>query len=647
MAEKVKIDIDAVINTGDSLQKLRELKRAQKEVVAGSAEYKKLAAAIRDTGDALDSAALGADDLKGSLEAAPGPVGNLFKGLKQVELATKSWGLALKATGIGLLVSTIGLLVAAFSKVEGSTKALEPLFIQLEKTMGGLVQAFTPLLEMFAELAGEILPYVTKGIQLYYGAFVSLFTLIKEQGVGVGKIIAGIFTQDASLLKEGIDQLGNSFSKAGETFNKFQEDFDAGYAKQSETEKKLAEEAAERARKAEEARQKAEEARRKAFEERLKNIEAQDKLEEALLKKQKEEALTLAQTEQEKLDVERKFAELSQKQRLQDLQDKMALYKKDSLEYKALQTEKVNVESDYISQLRGFAEQQKKINEEAAKKKEEDEKKAAEIARGIRLTELQAQLEDLDRQNQQLEFDFQADLERLAQQKEILKQQEEVELSNTELNEFQKSEIRKKFADARKKISDDEIANEKAANAARVELNNAYADLAGQFGQTLQQLAGKNKAVAITGIIIEQAANIAKIVSNTAVANAKSVAAFPITGGMPWVAINTASAALSIATSIASARKAIQQINSTPGEGGGGAAGGGASLGAAPTFSSRQGMSAPQIQTTPGATPESQIASTISRAQNRPIQAYVVSQQVSSQQALDRRTNGAATFGGG
>jgi hypothetical protein len=42
--------------------------------------------------------------------------------------------------------------------------------------------------------------------------------------------------------------------------------------------------------------------------------------------------------------------------------------------------------------------------------------------------------------------------------------------------------------------------------------------------------------------------------------------------------------------------------------------------------------------------PTQQIGETLSRSQ-KPIQAYVVSQQVSSQQALDRRTNVAATFG--
>jgi hypothetical protein len=646
MAERTRIDIDAVINTGDSLQKLRALKKAQKEVVAGSEEFNRLSAAIRDTGDALDSAALGADDLAGALESAPGPIGKIAKGFKTLELNTKSFGLALKATGIGLLVGTVGLLVGAFTKVEGSMKALEPVTIMLEKAMGGLVKAFQPMIEQFAELITFILPPAIKFIQLYYGAQMALFTLIREQGVGVGKIIAGIFTQDTTLLKEGMEQVSKSFSAAGDTFDKFQSDFDAGYAEMSETEKKLAEEQAERDKAAQEARDKAEEARKKAFEDRLKRMDAEDKMDEAMLKKQKAEVLALAQTEQEKLDIERKFAELSHQARLKDLEDRMALYGKDSLEFKGLQTEKINAEADFITQQRAFVDQQTKLNDDANKIKLENEKKAREEERQLRLFDLQQQLEELDKQNQMLQFDFEQDLERLAEQRTILAEQERIQLENEDLTELQKTEIRKKFADERKKITDGEIATEKAANQAKLELQSAYLDLAGQFGNTLQAIAGKNKGLAITGIVIEQAANIAKIVANTAAANAVSVATSPLTAGMPWVAINTASAALSIASTIASARKSIQQINSQPGTGGGGGGGGG-SLGSAPSFSAPAGMSAPQVNVGVGESPTSQIAQTIGRAQDRPIVAQVVSSAVSSQQALDRRTNGAATFGGG
>ena len=259
---------------------------------------------------------------------------------------------------------------------------------------------------------------------------------------------------------------------------------------------------------------------------------------------------------------------------------------------------------------------------------------------------MQSRLEALDVENQRLEFDFEQDLQRLAEQRQILTDQEAIELQNTELTEFQKTEIRKKYADARKGITDQEIATEKAAAAAKHEINMAYLGLFEQFGNLLGQIAGKNKALAIAGIIISQAASIGQIIANTAIANAKSVAASPLTFGQPWVAINTISAGLSIASSIAAAAKSIQQINSQPGPSApnaGSAAGSAASVPRPPAVA---GAAAPQINTAGGQNPTAQIGETIAASQ-KPIKAFVVSGDVSSQQALDRRTSRAATFSGG
>lgn len=640
MAEKVTIDIDAVINTGDSLAKLRALKKAQKEVVAGSAEFNQLAGAIRDTGDALDGAKLGADDLAGALEAAPGPVGQLFQGLKKVELATKSFGGALKATGIGLVVSLVGMLVAAFAKTEGSMKALEPVMIMLEKAMGGLVQAFTPFLEMFADLVIQILPFAIKGISTFYGGLVSLFTLVKEVGVGAAKILAGIFTQDYKLAAEGFEQVKNSIGKTKEAFNEFQDNFDKGFANQSETEKKLAEEQDARNKAAQEARDKAEEERKKAFEERLKQMDAEDKMDEALMKKQKAELLAFATTEQEKFDIERKFADLAHQARIQDLDDRMALYNKDSLEYKGLQTEKINVEADYITTQKGFLDTFNKMQDEANAKVLEENKKLDQEKRNIKLGELQAQIELLDRENQLLDNDFALDLERLAAQRLILDQLEALELQNQDLTEFQKTEITKKYSDQRNKLTEGEVAVERASVEAKTALLMQYAELAGQFGQVLAQAAGENKKLAIAGLIIEQAAGVAKIAIATQVAAAKA-------GYLTPAGIATlAAGALSVVSAVIATKRGIQQINAQriPGSSGGG---GGGSVGTTPTFSAPGGMAAPQIQTQVGETPGSQIAQTIGTAQQRPIVAQVVSQAVSSQQALDRRNNRAATFSTG
>jgi hypothetical protein len=83
-----------------------------------------------------------------------------------------------------------------------------------------------------------------------------------------------------------------------------------------------------------------------------------------------------------------------------------------------------------------------------------------------------------------------------------------------------------------------------------------------------------------------------------------------------------------------------------PGVPGGGGSGGG-SIGPMPTAPQMPTIGAPQISTTGGANPTSQLADTLAASSGKPIKAYVVSGDVSSQQALDRRTSRAATFSSG
>lgn len=104
-----------------------------------------------------------------------------------------------------------------------------------------------------------------------------------------------------------------------------------------------------------------------------------------------------------------------------------------------------------------------------------------------------------------------------------------------------------------------------------------------QFGQTLNQIGAlmmqeqqgrdkkkfeQAKKIAIAGIIIEKAAAIGQIWTNNAIANAKATAAFWMTGGQPWVTINTISSILSTAATVAAAAQAISQINGSQFEGG-------------------------------------------------------------------------------
>ncbi len=174
-------------------------------------------------------------------------------------------------------------------------------------------------------------------------------------------------------------------------------------------------------------------------------------------------------------------------------------------------------------------------------------------------------------------------------------------------------------------------------------------------GNILGMIAGKNKKLAIAGLVLEQGANIAKVVIDTArgISAATAAAApfianpltaIPATANLARVIVQQKIAAgLSIAGIIAGAAQGISQINSVdiPGSGGGGGGGGSAPSIPTPSISA---TSAPEFQTGGQADTGTQVAGAIGAAQQAPIRAYVVSTEVSSQQALDRRTNVAATF---
>jgi hypothetical protein len=179
---------------------------------------------------------------------------------------------------------------------------------------------------------------------------------------------------------------------------------------------------------------------------------------------------------------------------------------------------------------------------------------------------------------------------------------------------------------------------------------------AAKVGNILGMIAGKNKKLAIAGLVLEQGANIAKVVIDTArgisaaTAAAAPFIANPITA-IP-ASINLArvivgqkiSAALSIAGIVAGAAQGISQINQAdiPGDSGGGSApsAGGVNI---PTPSIGT-TSAPEFNTGGEANTGTQIAGSIANAQQPPIKTYVTEGDISSAQALARRQRTAATF---
>ena len=206
------------------------------------------------------------------------------------------------------------------------------------------------------------------------------------------------------------------------------------------------------------------------------------------------------------------------------------------------------------------ADEQAKKDKDALEKKQSDE-------RGIREIGIQQRIEDINKLIAANDTDFEADKERYAAKLKLVNEQESIELENLKLTEYEKTQIRKKYADERNQIVDSEVEAEKKAKDAKLAMQLQTIDFAQQAGVLLGQIAGKSKAIAIAGLLIEKGAAIAKIVTTM-----NTITPFLPPLGIPNPAYIPAriGAALSIASVIAASAQGIQSINSASSGGGGG-----------------------------------------------------------------------------
>lgn len=206
--------------TEGSIAQLKELKKELKNTAAGSEDFKRLSAQIRDVEDGIENAKVGANDFAGALENASGPVGQLGRGLRQLEIFTSSWGAALKATGIGLLVTIVGTLTAAFVKNEGAMKKLEPIFTQFGRILNGILGAMEPFINGLIDLATKALPYVSKGFEVAYSALASFLQGVGLVGSAVKKFISGDFAGAWDDAKKSVTEFGTRYEESQKRFIK-------------------------------------------------------------------------------------------------------------------------------------------------------------------------------------------------------------------------------------------------------------------------------------------------------------------------------------------------------------------------------------------------------------------------------------------
>ena len=583
--KKIKVKVDVETNAASSIADLKALKKQLKETAAGSEDFKRLYNQIDDLEDKIKGAKNASSDWVDTLESAGGPLGALGGALNKAKVATQSWGAALKATGIGLIVSLLGGLVAALSKSDETMKKFEPILIMFERALNGILGALEPLIDGFIELAINVMPYVTKAFKVVYSSVTAVFQSLGKLGGAVVKLFKGDFAGAWEDAKSSVTSFSDNYDAAVDRFEQGQKKMTKTQKENLDKQKKDRDDAAEKAKQQREAELK----------------ELSDGQKEAMLE----------------LLSERDAEEYKVREHYSNLLFLATKYGDDTAQLKLAQQNALDeIDTKYKDKER----------EKAEKEAEEAKKKADDIAK-FQLDQYE-KIKKLDEERQ--DFTFKAN-QAIGQSW--------VDLGNNIATVFGSLvNVFGQGSDAAKAFGVAQVAINAAATIGSIILNNKQAQ-----AEYNKAIAGGNATIALG-------------ISSAFIPGMQGIAAAQIASGKAAVGLATAGKISSKVNSIAqiatvgvtSAAQIAAILSAGKGSksNGGGTGGGDSASTPAPALPTVTPTAAPQIQTTGGMNPTQQIGETISASQ-RPIKAYVVSGEVTSQQALDRRTSRAATFSAG
>jgi len=594
MAEVVEIEVDVNTNAdkaegkiGSLKSQIRETTQAmQKLELQGKAtgdQYEKLRSKLDNLNDAQDRAKFKAGQFEDRLASLPGPLGALGSGIKTAGDSFATFGKTLTVS-----LGIVGLLVAAFFAIKealGKTKEGQE---GLSKAMSAFNSVVAPIFAILEKVGNIVLPIITKGFEVL-GSVMS--KVAKFFGVSDDKISE--VTTSLEQNNEMANKLADDEKKRVEAANKLQEDKDR-------KNKEIADKNAARAKEAK--------AKRDAD---LKEI--QDGQKEAMLtlmKDQEREIFAVNEKYSKLIFLATKYGQDTTDLKAAQAQEQAAIDKKYADEEKARAEKAYQEQIDFEIKL---AQDLQKLDEEDKKKKEEEAAKKAEAESQARVEAANLIMADYNYKKTLGDATFQ-----------------------DELAAFDKTrELERADMVAKKASGDALLAFDKETAAARIEIERAQQEVKmGIISNALGAIANAVGANTVAG----KALAIAQATIDTYMGANKALGTYP----PPFGAIAAGTVILS---GLMNVKKIVStQIPKVPGQTGGGGSAGSAPNITPPTIPT---IAAPQINTTGGMNPSSQIAQTIAASQSRPVRAYVVSGDVSSQQALDRRTSVAATFSGG
>lgn len=588
MAEKVVVELEVKSDKG-----VKDVQNFNKEISNTNKEIKQTKDLSAEMGSTLDKATGGAITKFKGLKSA----------LKTAVTGFKSLKVAIIGTGIGALLIAVTSLGQAFTRSEEGQNKFAKLLGIIGSVTGNLLDLLADLgegiISVFENPKQALIDFKNAFIENITNRFTSAIDTLGFLGSAIKKVFSGDFTgalEDAkksgNSLVDSFTGVKNSIDKATESTKGFVKELKeeakiAGKiadqrAKADKVERKLIVERAEADRRVAELREKAADKDRLSAKERIEALEEAGRVSEEITNKEIEAA---------RLRLEAKQAE-----------NKLTKSTKADLDEEAnLKARLIQLETERLRK-------QKSITAEisSARKEEKARIKAEEDA------------ERLAKEEQQ-----KIDDEKDAARKKVLQDREDERLRKL------------------KERADEEIRIERAVVAQKKALQDQNLNNIAAGFSLLGQLAGKNKALQKVALIGESAVAIARTIIQTQASNAAAIAqgsalAIPTAGASviaaaKLVTANKIAAGLSIASNIAATAKGLSALGkggsvpkptipNTPTGGGG----------------NTSTASQPPAFNVVGSSSTDQLAEAIGSQEQKPVKAYVVSQDVTTAQSLDR-----------
>ena len=549
------------------------------------------------------------------------------KSLKEVEKTSsrtakgiKRIGTAIKAAGLGLLLAAFSTLKEVFMQNQKAADFFNTSFEVvsiafndfvgfIDKNLGTITGFFKDIFENPAKKISELGSIIKQGLIDRFNQLLEVFGLV---GKSLGQLVRGEFSAAFDTIKEAGKQtvdvvtgVDDSFEAVAETITEYTKKTIKA-AKSNVELAKAAEIASVKNqgliekydRQAEQQRQIRDD-ESKSIEERIKAneelAEILDKQEEAMLKNA-DIAVASAKAELDK--------------------------NKENIQLQKAYQEALNERAGIEAQITGFRSEQQTNTNSLLREQKEIMNEIALFGKSER-----------DRERLELEQQFEAN--KLLIEKEITDDAEKKERLLAAETDY-----KTKLAEVNITFAEEDLAIQTTLEEAKQNIRMLAIDNVAKGFALLGQLAGKNKALQAAAIVGENAVGIAKQVISTRAANAAVTAKYAlIPGGLALAKVektlNNVSLGLGIASSVASTSKALSALKA-----GGSASSGGSQGGSIPA-----GASTPPAFNVVGASDTNQLASAIGGQSQQPIQAYVVANDVTTAQSMDRNIIDDASLG--